>query len=183
MGSPFVFHRGDAFRPTASNRPSCQTLAVEDHQARSHRVDRNANASGARDSNLASLHPQQSPVPSVLPRCFEPPPNERPPPLPTYGHRALAASESREGCPSRQLAGSEPMVAPGRRQRASNSLLESAALRHTPRMNTNASGLVLRKAFANPRTLRSVFSQVFAAKQGQSTPPLPTPNPLHERIG
>ena len=65
-------------------------------------------------------------------------------------------------------------------QKASNSLLGNAALRHTPRMNTNASGLVSRKAFASSRTLWSVFSQVFVARQGQSTPPLPTPNPSIE---
>ena len=101
--------------------------------------------------------------------------------LPTCGHRALAASKSRVGRPSRQLAGSEPVAAPGRRQKWSNSLLGTAALRHTPPMNTNASGLFSRKAFANPRTLRSVFSQGFAAKKRQSTSPLPTPNPSIKR--
>ena len=161
--------------------PSCQTLGVEVHQACSHGVARNANTSGALGSNLASLHPQQTHAPSVLPRCFEPQPNGRQPPFHTCRHRALAASKSRGGCPSRQLAGSEPMVAPGRWQKSSNSLRENSALRQTPRMNANASGLVLRKAFANPRTLRSVFSQVFVVRQGQSTPPLPTPNPSIER--
>ena len=48
-------------------------------------------------------------------------------------------------------------------------------------MNINASVLASRKACANPRTLRSVSSKEFVARQGQILQPLPTPNPSVKR--
>ena len=130
---------------------------------------------------MAHPHSEQARLASTLPRYVKPSQHARPPPLPTRSLRALTASENCAGCPSRQLAGSEPVVVCGRLHESRKWLLASAELRHTSLMNSNASVLVSREASRSTRTMRSLFGQVSVASQGQSASRLPTPNPSIER--
>ena len=161
--------------------PSCQTLGVRSRQAHGYRVARNSSAPCAFAERLVRLHSEQARLASTQPRYFKPIQHTTPPPSPTCGRRALAASENRAGCSSRQLAGSEPVVVCGRLHESRKWLLANAALRHTPLMNSNASVLVPREAPRSMGTVQSLIVQVSVARQGQSAPRLPTPNPSIER--
>ena len=155
-------------------------LGVGHRQARGYRVAWNSSARSAFAERLAHFHSEQARLASTLPRYFKPSQHARPPPLATRSLRVLAASKNRVGCPSRQLAGSKPVVVCGRLHESRKWLLASAALRHTSLMNSNASVLVLREVSRSARTMRSLFAQASVARQGQSAPWLLTPNPSIE---